>query len=100
MRALLIPEVGEAVVGAYRSTAFTVDLGRWADVVVGFQPSHLARIAEYADDARLCTSIGRWLPDDVEWIKDPHFDSTGARHIETVRLLQLALPAMYAEVVG
>lgn len=75
-------------VEGFRSTAFIPELAAWADHLVGFQPSHIAALSTWGKPVHL---IG---------IKDPHFDSTGQRHEECLRILREALPQLYKELEG
>jgi protein-tyrosine-phosphatase len=69
----------------HRSTPLTKQLCDWADLIIGFQQSHLDAIRAHDHTPR---SILDWS-DRTDWTKvpDPHFDSTGKLHLEVVAFL-------------
>ena len=99
MRALLVPLVGAPAVEAFRSTAWSVDLLAWADVVIGFQPSHTDRLLSTVMSKPTAT-LAAWLEDGTTRIKDPHFDGSGALHALAIQQVQAAMPRLYREVAG
>jgi len=73
----------------HRSTALTADLVEWADLVIGFQPSHLKHVAALGGSAR---SLIEWLDADVSKVPDPAFDSSGDTHRLVAAMILEALP--------
>ena len=75
----------------HRSTALTKELVDWADLVIGFQPSHLKAVEDLGGCPR---SLVEFLSPDREpmtKIPDPAFDSTGNTHQQVIVLLAEAL---------
>jgi len=76
----------------HRSQALTKDLINWADVVIGFQDSHLIAVATLGGVAK---SLVDYLPEESKRftkVPDPAFDSSGLTHILVTELIQLAIP--------
>lgn len=64
----------------HRSTAISPELVKWAQLIIGFQPSHIKSIGENGGFAHLLTE---WFPPQLKNYKkvpDPHFDTTGKTH--------------------
>ncbi len=81
----------------HRSTAISAELIEWADILVGFQPSHMKQLLQLSRGARPhkpVYNIVRWLDDGEIKVPDPQFDSTGQLHREVLRMLKVALPRM------
>ena len=81
----------------HRSTAISTELIDWADILVGFQPSHVKQLTERT--SKPVYSIVRWLDGETK-VPDPQFDSSGHLHREVLRMLDVALPRMYKEIEG
>lgn len=76
----------------HRSQALTQDLVNWADLVIGFQPSHLTAVENLGGVAK---SLVDYLPGDLEFVTkvpDPAFDSSGKTHVIVTELIRQALP--------
>ena len=85
-----LSEIGITLgVDTHRSSALTTDLVQWADLIIGFQPSHLKAVSELGGEAR---SLIEWLESDVKKVPDPAFDSSGDTHRVVVGMLLEALP--------
>jgi len=98
-------EILQLPIEAHRSRALQPYNLVWADVVVGFQPSHCNAFNKFmdewnfADPSPIWASMVYWLQDEnVNKVLDPNFDSTGKSHKEVVRLLDKAIPRMHAEI--
>lgn len=76
----------------HRSTALTRELVQWADVVIGFQPSHLAAVEQLGKRARTLTEFSSPHVPKLSKVPDPHFDSSGKTHRIVVALLLDAIP--------
>ncbi len=76
----------------HRSTAISAELIEWADILVGFQPSHMRQLTERTN--KPVYNIVRWLDDGETKVPDPQFDSSGRLHLEVLRMLKVALPRM------
>lgn len=77
----------------HRSTAISAELIEWADILVGFQPSHMRQLTERTN--KPVYNIVRWLDDGETKVPDPQFDSSGRLHHEVLRMLRVALPRMH-----
>jgi len=80
---LMSPRMRERLgVKEFRSTSISQELVDWADVLVGFQPSHVAALEPYGKPVYLIK------------IKDPHFDSSGRLHDAALATLREELPRL------
>lgn len=77
---------------SHRSTAINNELLDWADIVIGFQPSHLTNIAKRGYRA---ISIVDFIPGNKQKkVPDPHFDSSGETHKIVYAMIAAALPGI------
>lgn len=76
----------------HRSTSITAEILDWADIIIGFQPSHLKKVAELGHKA---INIVDFIPNTKDKkIPDPHFDSSGKTHKVVYGMIASALPGI------
>lgn len=82
----------------HRSSPLSQELCQWADLIVGFQPSHIRAVETLGYQ---CRSILDWS-NKQDWTKvpDPHFDSTGRLHLEVVTFLIPTLDHLISQTEG
>jgi len=77
---------------SHRSTAISNELLDWADIIIGFQPSHLTNIAKRGHRA---INIVDFIPGNKQKkVPDPHFDSSGKTHKVVYAMIAAALPGI------
>jgi protein-tyrosine-phosphatase len=90
---LALVEAGYPKVDFHRSTALSKSLVDWADLVVGFQPSHLKAISDLGGNPISLVEYLDLSPA-LTKVPDPAFDSSGDTHRFVISLIEQALPAI------